>query len=74
MEGLSYFGAAIATGLAVIGTAYGIGRIGSAAMEGTARQPEMAGDIRVSMLIASVFIEGVCLFAEVICLLVVLLK
>jgi F-type H+-transporting ATPase subunit c len=37
-------------------------------MEGTARQPAAAGDIRTSMLIAGAFIEGVTLFAEVVCI------
>jgi len=68
MEGLGQFGAAIGAGLAVIGGAFGIGRLAAAAMEGTARQPSAAGDIRTSMLIAGAFIEGVTLFAEVVCI------
>ena len=64
--------AALAAGLVVIGAAYGIGRIAGAAMEGTARQPESAGDIRTSMIIGAALIEGVALFGAVICLLAVL--
>lgn len=58
------FGAAIA----VIGAAYGIGRLAMSAMEGIARQPEAAGDIRGSMILAAALIEGVSLFAIVVCI------
>ena len=36
-------------------------------MEGIARQPEASGDIRMSMIIAAALIEGVALFAVVVC-------
>ncbi len=76
MEGLSmaYLAGGLGAGLAVIGAGYGIGRLAAAAMEGTARQPQVLGDIRTSMIIAAALIEGVALFAEVICILLVLLK
>ena len=48
----------------------GIGRIASTATESIARQPEAAGDIRGVTIITAAFIEGVCLFAVVVCLLV----
>ena len=38
-------------------------------MEGTARQPTATGDIRTRMIIAAALIEGVTLFAIVVCLL-----
>ncbi|MCF0172376.1 MAG: ATP synthase F0 subunit C [Bacteroidales bacterium] len=60
---LAAFGAAIA----VIGAALGIGKIGKSAMESIARQPEAAGDIRTSMIIVAALIEGVALFAVVVC-------
>ncbi len=66
-------GAALGAGLAVIGAGMGIGRIGSSAMEAIARQPEAAGDIRMSMIIAAALIEGVALLAVVVCLLVFLI-
>jgi len=69
---LHYFGAALGAALAVIGAGLGIGRLASAALEGTARQPEMAGDIRTTMIIAAALIEGVTLFALVICILLAL--
>jgi F-type H+-transporting ATPase subunit c len=60
--------ATIAAGLVTIGAAMGIGKIGVAAVEAIARQPEAAPKIQVSMLIASALIEGVALFCAVICL------
>jgi F-type H+-transporting ATPase subunit c len=36
-------------------------------MEGIARQPEVAGDIRMNMIIAAALVEGVALFAVVVC-------
>jgi F-type H+-transporting ATPase subunit c len=63
-------GAGIGAGLAVIGAGIGIGRIGGSAMEGMARQPEIAGTIQTGALILSAFIEGVALFAVVVTLLI----
>ncbi len=62
-------GATIGAGLAVIGTGLGIGRIGAAAAEGIARQPEAAAAIQTAMIITAALIEGVALFALVIALL-----
>lgn len=45
----------------------GIGKIGSAAMEAIGRQPDAAGKIRTTMIIVAALIEGVALFALVIC-------
>ncbi len=69
---LAYLGAAIGAGIAVFGAAFGIGKIGAAAAEGSARQPEAAGGIRTTMIIAAALIEGVAFLAVVTCLLVVL--
>jgi len=65
---LGYLAAGIGAGLAVLGAGFAIGRLASAAMEGTARQPSAGGDIRTSMIIAAALIEGVTLFAEVVCI------
>lgn len=64
--------AGIGAGLAAIGAGLGIGKIGQGAMEGIARQPEAAGTIRTTMIIAAALVEGVAFFAVVICLLAVL--
>ena len=65
--GLGKLGAGIGAGLAAIGAGIGIGQIGGSAMEGIARQPEVAGDIRMNMIIAAALVEGVALFAVVVC-------
>lgn len=67
---LSKFGAAIGASLTAIGAGIGIGRIGAAANEGIARQPEAAADIRGGSIILSALIEGVALFAVVVTLLI----
>lgn len=66
---LGKLGAAIGAAIAVIGAGFGIGKIGAAAMEAIARQPEAAGDIRMSMIIIAALVEGVALFAIVVCFL-----
>jgi F-type H+-transporting ATPase subunit c len=70
--GLAKAGAAIGAAIAVIGAAYGIGNIGKSSVESIARQPSAAGDIRTSMILTAAFVEGVALFAVVVCLLVAL--
>ena len=54
---------------AAIGAGIGIGKIGSSAMEAIARQPEATGDIRSNMIVIAALIEGVALFAVIVCLL-----
>lgn len=66
-------GAAIGAGLAAIGAGLGIGKIGGGAMEGIARQPEAANDIRTNMIIAAALVEGVSLFAIVVAVLALLM-
>ena len=63
-------GAGIGAGIATLGAGFGIGRIAAAATESVARQPEAAGDIRGVTIITAAFIEGVCLFAVVVCMLI----
>lgn len=72
LASLSKVGAAIGAAIAIIGAAMGIGKIGQSAMEAIARQPEAAGDIRSSMIIAGALVEGATLFAIVVCVLAVL--
>ena len=62
-------GAGLGAGLAAIGAGIGIGKIGSAAMEAIARQPEAMSDIRANMILASVFIAGVAFLAVIVCVL-----
>jgi len=56
----------------MLAAAGGIARLSAAALEGTARQPEAAANLRTSMLIPAALIEGLGFFALVICLLVAL--
>ena len=67
--GLAKLGAGIGAGLATIGAGIGIGNIGGHAMDAIARQPEMAGNIRINMIIIAALVEGVAFFALVVCLL-----
>lgn len=65
-QALAALGAALGAGIAAIAAGFGIGKIGSAAMEAIARQPEAAGDIRSSMIVIAALVEGVALFAVIV--------
>ena len=65
---LGKVGAAIGAGIAAIAAAFGIGKIGKAALEAGARQPEQAGHYRMTAIIIGALVEGACLFAIVVCL------
>ncbi|MBS0263463.1 MAG: ATP synthase F0 subunit C [Planctomycetes bacterium] len=58
------FGAAVT----IIGASLGFAKIGSAALESIARQPEAAGDIRGAMLLAAALLEGATFFALIVCI------
>src|SRR5262245_36183571 len=66
---IAYLAAGIGAGLTVIGGAYGIGRLAAATMEGIARQPNAAGDIKTSLFVAAGMIEGATLFGLVVTIL-----
>lgn len=66
---LIYLGGAFGAGLVIIGAAAGIGRIGTAAVESMARQPEVAGNIQTAMIIAAALIEGATFFGLIVCML-----
>ncbi|MDD4516059.1 ATP synthase F0 subunit C [Massilibacteroides sp.] len=69
--GLGTMGATLGAGLAAIGAGLGIGKIGAAAMDAIARQPEETNKIRMNMFIVAALVEGVALFAIVLCLLAI---
>ncbi len=71
-DGARKLGGAIGAGLALIGGAAGIGRIGAAAVESIARQPQANGQISTAMIITAALIEGAMLFAVIVGLLAVL--
>lgn len=71
--GIAKLGAGLGAGIAAIGAGLGIGRIGGAANEAVSRQPESSGDIRTNMILTAAFVEGVALFAVIVCLLILFL-
>lgn len=71
--GLAKLGACIGAALAAIGAGIGIGKIGGSAMEAIARQPEATNNIRTNMIVIAALIEGVALFAIIVCLLALFL-
>ncbi len=68
----AFLSAGLGAGLTVIGAGLGIGKLAAAAMDASGRQPEAVGPIRISMIVAAALIEGVTLFALVICILLAL--
>ncbi len=71
-NGAAWLGGAVGAGLAIMGGAAGIGRIGGSAVESMARQPAAAGQISTAMIITSAMIEGATLFAVVVGMMAVL--
>jgi F-type H+-transporting ATPase subunit c len=69
-----YLGAALGLGMIVIGAALGIGKFTAAAAEGIARQPAAAAQISGAINLPLFLLEGVSIIAEVVVLLIVLLK
>lgn len=66
-SGIGVFGACLSIALVALSGAYGLSAVGKAAMEGTARQPESAEDLRGTMLTVSGLIEGLALICALIC-------
>ena len=65
-------GIAIAAAVAAFAAAVGIGKIGKAALDAAARQPEYAGKYQLTAIIIGALVEGACLFAILVCLLGIL--
>lgn len=70
-----YFGIAIACGfgigVAALGTGLGMGHAINGALQGTARNPEAGGKIMTTMIIGLALIESLCIYALLICLIMV---
>ena len=64
----AFLAAGIGMSIAAFGTAIGIGWLSAKAMEGMARQPEAANNIRMSMILAIAFVEAIALYALVVSL------
>lgn len=67
LKGLAF--ASMGAGLVAIGAGIGIGLVWSSGLQGISRQPEMASKIQTSMFIGAALVEGIALFALVICFL-----
>ena len=74
VNALAAVGASVGAGIAAIAAGIGIGKIGSSAMEAIARQPESTGDIRSNMIVIAALVEGVALFAVIVCALALFLQ
>jgi F-type H+-transporting ATPase subunit c len=68
------FGAGIGAGLTIIGAGLGFGRIGSAALESMARQPETAARVQTAMIIIGALLEGATMLSLVVCILVAVVR
>jgi F-type H+-transporting ATPase subunit c len=67
MDASALLALALPLGLAIaaFGSAFGLGRSVSSAMEAIGRQPEAAGKIQVAMVIGAAFIEALTIYALV---------
>ena len=65
---LGKFGAAIGAAVAALAAGIGLGKIGKAALEAAARQPEFTSKYQLTAIIIGALVEGACLFAIVVCL------
>jgi len=70
-----FFGVAIACGfgigIAAFGTGLSMGNAINAALSGIARNPEASGKIQTNMIIGLALIESLCIYALVICFIMV---
>jgi F-type H+-transporting ATPase subunit c len=64
--------AALGIGIAALGGSLGQGRAAAAALDGIARNPGAAGQIRGPMILGLALIESLVIYALIICLLLVL--
>jgi F-type H+-transporting ATPase subunit c len=67
-KAIAYLAAGFGAGIVILGAAFGIGKLAAAAMDASGRQPEVAAQVRTSMLIAAALIEGATFFALAICI------
>ncbi len=60
--GLIAIASALAIGLSTIGPAIGQGMAAAKGLEGMARQPEAAGNLRTSMILSFAFMESLSIY------------
>lgn len=68
INAIAHLAAGLGAGLIILGASYGIGKLAVATMEASGRQPEVAPQVRIAMIISAALIEGVTFFALVICM------
>ncbi|MFR0585493.1 F0F1 ATP synthase subunit C [Lactobacillus porci] len=73
-QGLKYLAAALVAGIAALAASWGNGKVISKTIEGIARQPESAGNLRSTMFIGVGLIEAVPILAIVIAFLILFLN
>jgi F-type H+-transporting ATPase subunit c len=61
-------GAGIGAAFTIVGAGYGFGRIGAAALESMARQPEVAGRVQTAMIVIAALLEGATFFSLIVCI------
>ena len=64
-------GCGLAIGLAALGTGFGMGNAINGALQGVARNPEAGGRIFTMLVLGLALIESLCIYALVICLIMV---
>lgn len=69
--GMFALAAGFTMGIAALGGAFAQGKIGAAAMDGIARNPQAQGNMFVSMIIGLVLIESLVIYALVIAFMIV---
>src|SRR5215469_12065369 len=62
-------GVGLGAAITIVGAGWGFGRIGAAALESMARQPEIAGRIQTAMIVIAALLEGATFFALIVCIL-----
>lgn len=66
-QALISFSGSFGVGLVAIGAGYGISKLASSALDGMARQPEIAGSLQTAMIISAALIEGFTFYAIFVC-------
>ncbi len=74
VEAARALGAAFCMGVGAIGPAIGEGHAVGKALEGMARQPEAAGNLRINMILGCAVTETTGIYALVVSLLLLFLK
>ena len=68
----TFYGTAVGCGLGcaltLVGAGIGFGRIGAAALESMARQPEVAADVGRNMITIAALLEGATFFSLIVCI------